>query len=70
MRKTAVINITDALDADEICKRLRVKPRSIRLARERGVFPARWFNTIEDMCAKEGISCPRSAFNWGEELAQ
>lgn len=70
MRKSAVIKITDALDAEEVCKRLDVKPRSIRLARERGVFPARWYPTIIDMCNSAGIDCPMVAFNWGEEVAQ
>ncbi len=64
MNKSAIIEITDALDADEVCERLGVKPRSLRLARERGVFPASWYPIMRDVCAASGIDCPICAFNW------
>lgn len=64
MNKSPVIQITDALPHDVICERLLVKPRSIRLARERKVFPANWYPTMKSICAEYGVDCPESAFNW------
>ena len=64
MNKAAVIKITDNLDAENVCKRLGVKPRSLRLARERGVFPASWYRQLVAECDAAGIECPENAFNW------
>lgn len=63
MEKPSVI-IIDALGADRIEARLGVTSHMIRYARSTGSFPASWYDTIERMCAEEGVRCPRSAFNW------
>lgn len=64
MSENRIIQITDKLPVDEVCARLNVKPRSIRLARERGVFPASWFLPLRDICAAHEIECPEELFNW------
>ena len=69
MEKPAIIDLIDKLDAEEVCKRLDVKPRSLRLARERGVFPASWYPAIQSICAAQGIDCPLGVFNWKHEVA-
>lgn len=62
--KNAVHTITDALDRDELCRRLDVKPRMIAKVRHDRMFPARWFHVVDVMCRDAGIECPRDAFNW------
>lgn len=68
MNKATVIKITDALDPEEVCARLDVKPRSLRLARERGVFPASWYLPLREICEARNIECPESVFNWKSPL--
>ncbi|WP_273280914.1 hypothetical protein [Pseudooceanicola atlanticus] len=64
MSKSSVIEILDKLDEEIILARLNVKPRSIRLARERGMFPAKWYPVIRDLCAEGGLDCPDGVFNF------
>lgn len=64
MRKAVVVQITDALGIDVICRRLDVSASSVRAARTKGLFPALWFNEIETMCAEAGLQCPRDVFYW------
>lgn len=63
MNKPKVKEITDAI-GNELPDALDVKPRSVRAAREFGVFPASWFNVVEHLCEENGIECPRDAFNF------
>ena len=60
----AVLQIIENVPAEVICARLNVKDRSIRLARERGVFPSSWFPIMAKICAEHGQECPLEAFNW------
>jgi hypothetical protein len=62
--RTAVHTITDTVGSDAICARLGVKPRSVRLARTEGRFPASWYAEISAMCDEAGVDCPLDAFNW------
>lgn len=64
MNRSSVIEITDKLDAHLVQSRLGVGHRSIRLARERGVFPASWYPVIADLCDEAGLDCPRDAFTF------
>ena len=27
-------------------------------------FPASWYGPLKDLCDREGVDCPISAFNW------
>jgi hypothetical protein len=65
--KTPVQIITDQIPADAICERFGVKDRSIRLARERGVFPASWYRGIKLLCAEHGVEFTDEAFNWKDD---
>lgn len=56
--------IIDTLTPDAIMARLNVSFHMIRYARTSGVFPANWFNDIDEMCREVGIECPRNIFNW------
>ncbi|HBM62255.1 MAG TPA: hypothetical protein DD444_24080 [Citreicella sp.] len=59
-----VAEITRRVPQDEICERLGVQPRSIRLARERRLFPASWFKEMSKLCEELGVECPDSLFNF------
>lgn len=56
--------ITDNIPHDEIRAEFSVMDRSIRLARERGVFPASWYPGMKRLCELHGVDCPMDAFNW------
>lgn len=64
MNLPAVKQITRAMGAEEAERRLGVGRRSLRLAREREVFPASWYPQIRDFCEERGLNCPMDAFNW------
>ena len=64
MNKSAVKEITDALHSNEVCEALGVKERSVRAARQAGVFPSSWYVQIKSMCDAVGIDCPESAFSF------
>ena len=59
-----VFTILSAIDLDALKADLGVKDRSIRLVRERKVFPASWFPHVKRLCDEAGIDCPIDAFNW------
>ncbi len=59
-----VHEVTDKVPSDAICKRFDVKERSIRLARERGVFPASWYRGIKELCEAHGVGFSDDLFNW------
>lgn len=63
MDKTYVLKMADALTADDLTT-LGVKERSVRLARERGVFPASWYPQVKAACERLGLECPLGAFNF------
>lgn len=60
---TSVHSVTEKVPHSAICKRFGVKERSIRLARERGVFPASWYKGMEELCAKYGAEFSDHLFN-------
>lgn len=62
--KSHVHRITDALDTEDLCNRLGVKPRMIRKVRQDRIFPARWWVAVSAMCREQGVECPEEAFNW------
>lgn len=47
---------------------LDVKRSSISNACVDGVFPARWYLAVSTECARLGIDCPRSLFNFIEPM--
>lgn len=58
-----VHSITEKVPAEAIKKRFGVKDRSIRLAREREVFPASWYIGMKELCAKYGAAFSDDLFN-------
>ncbi len=60
----SVTKILESVPHNAICDRLAVKERSIRLAKERGVFPASWFSEMKKLCVEHGVDCPQGVFNW------
>lgn len=67
MTKPSVHSITDQIPAEAICEKFAVKERSIRLARERGVFPASWNRGMRELCREYGIEFNDEIddlFNW------
>jgi len=64
MSKEIVKNIADRLGDDAIASACGVSSHSVRNARWQGGFPASWFPVIRQMCAKDGLDCPESAFNF------
>lgn len=59
-----VQSITKKVPHAEICELFGVKVRSIRLARENGVFPASWYVGMKSLCEKHGVDCPEYLFNF------
>lgn len=59
-----VHDITDSVPTSAICERFGVKHRSIRLARERGVFPASWYRGMKQLCKTHGADFSDDLFNW------
>lgn len=64
MQNASVKKIIDAIGEKAILSRVGVKHRSLRLARERGVFPASWYPHLKDLCATAKVECEMNAFNW------
>lgn len=62
--RSPVHDITDKVPSEAIRQRFGVKDRSIRLARERGVFPASWYRGMKDLCAEYDTEFSDDAFNW------
>lgn len=58
-----IIKISELID-DSTLRRLRVKPRSVRLARERAAFPASWFVVIKEIAEENGLACPHNLFTF------
>lgn len=67
MENFSVAKILDAVPHDIICDRVSVKPRSLRLARERGAFPASWYSVMRRLCLEYGIECPEGLFKFKTE---
>jgi hypothetical protein len=65
-----VFNILNAIDLDALKAELGVKDRSIRLVRERRIFPASWYPTVKRLCDEADAPCPLDAFNWKREAAE
>jgi hypothetical protein len=59
-----VHSVTQKVPPEAIQDRFGVKERSIRLARERGVFPASWYRGIKELCATYGAGFSDDLFNW------
>ena len=55
MQTDPVIIITDKVPAELICERIGVMPRTVRLARERKVFPASWYREMKRICAEHDL---------------
>jgi hypothetical protein len=64
MEQFPALKILDELDPQELKDRLDIKDRSIRLVRERKIFPASWYPTILSLCKARRIECDLNAFNW------
>jgi hypothetical protein len=65
-----VFNILNAIDLEALKQGVGVKDRSIRLVRERRIFPASWYPTVKQLCDEASIDCPLCAFNWKREAAE
>lgn len=65
-----VFTILNAIDLEALKADLGVKDRSIRLARERRVFPASWYPAVRARCDAAGVDCPLDAFNWKREATE
>lgn len=65
-----VFDILSAIDLDGLKAELGVKDRTIRLVRERRIFPASWYPAVKSRCDDAGIECPLDAFNWKREAAE
>ena len=66
MRKH-IHQIADLID-DDTRAVLGVKPRSVRLARERACFPASWYAVIRQLCEKHDVDCPLCLFTFKGDL--
>lgn len=64
MEKSHAVEILDQIRADDLKHALGVKDRSLRLVRERDVFPASWYPVVKSLCAEGGIECRLEAFNF------
>lgn len=57
-----VQDIVLELDRAMLRDELQVGDTAISNAVSRNVFPAKWFDVVEKMCASKEIECPRSLF--------
>jgi predicted XRE-type DNA-binding protein len=57
-------HIAQALTQRRIAQAVGVVPSAVNNQVKRGVFPAAWYLTVADLCQREGIDCPHSAFNF------
>lgn len=62
----AVSIIIAALGPDDIAAALNLTRHSVREARTSGLFPAKWYGPLSDLCVARGVECPRDAFRWIE----
>lgn len=58
-----VTEIASLID-DATLSALDVKPRSLRLAKQRGKFPASWTPVIRGLCERAGLPCPDEIFTY------
>lgn len=65
-----VYDILAAIDLEALKAELGVKDRTIRLVRERRIFPSSWYPTVKTLCEAAGVDCPLCAFNWKREAAE
>ena len=63
MKNASIAEILPLIDAS-VLGDLDVKERSLRLVRERGVFPSSWYTILKSVCDAEGVECPVSMFNF------
>lgn len=47
-----------------IAKEIGVGATAVNNAVSRGLFPAAWFDALEQLCQREGEDCPRALFNF------
>lgn len=59
-----VHRIIDALGSSVIEEKLGLTGFSVRAAKRDGLFPARWYRPLKDLCTKQCVECPDDAFRW------
>lgn len=59
------IDILERLGTKLVTERTGLSPASIYLAKRLGI-PARWYVIFSEVCAEEGVPCPRTAFNFAQ----
>lgn len=62
--KSTVHHIVQTLGRENIESRLGVSKYSLFAAKRDRLFPAAWFDVLDEMCRERGIECPRSAFRF------
>lgn len=70
MTSPVAVSILERLDSEKLKVDLNVKDRSLRLVRERGVFPASWYPVIKRHCKAKKIGCPDEAFHFKPQSEQ
>ncbi|AEV37527.1 hypothetical protein PSE_3019 [Pseudovibrio sp. FO-BEG1] len=56
--------VLQSLGREAVKSALGVKQSAIYAAEGKGVFPAAWFDAPDSMGASQGVSVPRTLFNW------
>lgn len=64
-----VHRIIAEIGPDAIQSRLGVTVYSLLAAKRERQFPALWYAEISDMCAEQGVDCPRDVFAWKRQSA-
>lgn len=59
--------IIKTLTSARIEAALGVSSHAVRKAYQDRRFPASWFDVMEKLCADNGLTCPRKAFNFKED---
>lgn len=62
-----VQTIVARLGRKRIAERGDVTVQAVGNAVLSGLFPAHWYDFMENLCAEEGVECPRGAFKWQRE---
>ncbi|MFC4668360.1 hypothetical protein ACFO5X_07335 [Seohaeicola nanhaiensis] len=62
--KEAVAAICEQLGRKRISERIGVGKTAVGNAVSDGLFPARWWREIKEMCDEQGLECPVDLFNF------
>lgn len=56
--------VCDLIGRKAIADRIGVGLTQVSNAAVEGLFPARWYLEMRDLCRSAGVECPERLFNW------